>query len=248
MQVATSGAWSDSLPVPIWGEHCPKCWKGLLCTLNTALPTGPRTPRARCKRESNLLVATLEIQHASRNRSMVWYASPKRRELSKVFQRVEQCLLPNKASHPWAGKVQARISPRANDETPPYSFSCTVPCTVHILLLVQCHVHTLIAPSSAYLALSHALCKFYSSCILWLHHPCPQHCPACILLQWERSDPSRTRVQCLLDTRQPGVCLQGFTQGCSLPRCWVCQALKVWDSALAVPWFVCWQKPPRKRH
>ena len=113
---------------------------------------------------------------------------------SKAFQRVEQCLLsnPTRRRTPEQGASENLASSKRRDaaifillhcplhcaySTPRAEscayfdctilcIPCTVPCTVHILLLVQCHVHTLIATSSAYLALSHALCIFYSLCIL----------------------------------------------------------------------------------
>ena len=106
-----------------------------------------------------------------------------------------------------------------------------------IFILLHCPLHC------AYFT----TCEYFDCTILCI--PCTVLCTAlrAYFYSGRGVNPGRTRVQCLLDTRQPGACLQGFTQGCSLPRCWVCRALKVWDSALAVPWFVCWQKPAKKK-
>ena len=109
-----------------------------------------------------------------------------------------------------------------------------------IFILLHCPLHC------AYFTPHAVSCAYFDCTILCI--PCTVLSTALRAYFYSSTVGVITRVQCLLDTRQPGVCSQGFTQGCSLPRCWVCRDLKVWDSALAVPRFVCSQKPPRKRH
>ena len=108
-----------------------------------------------------------------------------------------------------------------------------------IFILLHCPLHC------AYSTPRAGSCAYFDCTVLCI--PCTVLSTALRACFYSSTVGVITRVQCLLDTRQPGACLQGFTQGCSLPRCWVCRALKVWDSALAVPWFVCWQKPAKKK-